>query len=862
MRKIGLNIFHTALVVSFSLCSHFLSAQNNLVSYERSPDSFELSASGKSTSLYADANDYPGVMRAVTNLQTDIKAVTDSEPLLITSPKSLQGALVIAGTIGKNALIDQLIKNKKLDVADVNGKWETFIIQVVDNPFPKVKRALVIVGSDKRGTIYGVYELSKQIGVSPWYWWADVPVKKSKSLFVNPIRYYSGEPAVKYRGIFLNDEEPALGRWAVANYGGFNHQFYEKVFELLLRSRANFLWPAMWWASFNSDDPLNPKLADEYGIVMGTSHHEPMSRAHAEWKPFQGGAWNYENNETKLRDFWTQGIKRMGSYETLLTIGMRGDGDEAMTDKTNIALLERIVKDQREIITQTTGKKANDVPQVWALYKEVQDYYDQGMRVPDDVTLLLCDDNWGNVRKLPKLTEQKRAGGYGIYYHFDYVGGPRNYKWVNTNSLPRIWEQMNLSYQYGADRVWIVNVGDLKPMEFPISFFLDYAWAPNKIGAGDLQNYTEQWCAQQFGVQHAKEIAECISQYGKLNARIKPELLNEETYSLENYDEFVTVLNEYKSLRDKALALQKEISIEQQEAFYQLVLHPALACTNLYEMYYYVALNHKTASLNQKVANEYADKAKELFKNDSLITLDYHSRNNGKWNKMMSQTHIGYTYWQQPPFNKMPEVKYVVKGVDAPQPTTLASKASSNLIPKGETGNIFYERDGYICMAAEHFTKAVNTPEVTWTVLSDHGRTGSSITPFPVTVSQQQLSAVSPHVTYTFYSSDEGKVTLQLYFSPTLNFNHSVTGTQYAISIDDETPQIVSLNKEDVDLKTWEGWVASNINIKTSSHQVVKPGKHVVKYWMIDPGAVLQKLVLNFGGLKPSYLGPPETLRR
>ena len=267
----------------------------------------------------------------------------------------------------------------------------------------------------------------------------------------------------------------------------------------MLRLKANYLWPAMWGNAFNDDDPLNPVLADKYGIVMGTTHHEPMLRAQQEWKRYGNGQWNYDSNEVVLKDFWKKGIENMDSHESIVSIGMRGDGDMPMTVGSNIALLERIVRDQRKIIEDVTGKPASATPQLWALYKEVQDYYDKGMTVPDDVTLLLCDDNWGNIRKLPKLTDKPRSGGYGIYYHFDYVGDPRNYKWLNTNSIPRVWEQMNLAYQYGADRIWIVNVGDIKPMELPIQFFLDYAWNTKKWNAGNIASYPEKWAAEIFG---------------------------------------------------------------------------------------------------------------------------------------------------------------------------------------------------------------------------------------------------------------------------------------------------------------------------------------------------------------------------
>ena len=301
-------------------------------------------------------------------------------------------------------------------------------------------------------------------GVSPWYWWADVPPRRHSTLYVKAGRRLLGPPAVKYRGIFLNDEAPCLTGWVNEKFGGYNHQFYTNVFELLLRLKANYLWPAMWDNCFNEDDPLNPKLADEYGIVMGTSHVEPMMRADKEWnrQGHTAAEWNYQKNPETLRRFWTEGLERNKSYENIITVAMRGKVDTPMSESANIALLERIVADQRKIIEQVMRTNATAVPQLWALYKEVQEYYEKGMRVPDDVTLLWCDDNWGNLRRLPTAEERHRAGGAGIYYHFDYVGGPRNYKWLNTVPIAKVWEQMNLAYRYGADRIWIVNVGDLK----------------------------------------------------------------------------------------------------------------------------------------------------------------------------------------------------------------------------------------------------------------------------------------------------------------------------------------------------------------------------------------------------------------
>ena len=848
-----------SLLLLLILSTTQVGAQQHFVSSVKGGNSFGLSVSDKTTPLYASPIEYPGVIRALQDLQSDITRVTGNQPMLVTDTIPTASEIVLVGTIGKQPLLDQLIEQKKIDVTDITGKWETFLIQVVENPFPHVGRALVIAGSDKRGTIFGIYEVSKQIGVSPWYWWADVPPKKQESLYIKPGRYIQGEPTVKYRGIFLNDEQPALGGWVSENYGGFNSKFYTKVFELILRLKGNFLWPAMWGQSFYTEDPLNPKLADEYGIVISTSHHEPMMRAHVEWQRYNKGKWNYATNDSTLREFWREGINRMGNYESIVTMAMRGDGDEPMSEESNISLLQRIVSDQRAIIEKTTRKEITATPQVWALYKEVQDYYDKGMRVPDDITLLLCDDNWGNLRKLPHRDETKRAGGYGIYYHFDYVGGPRNYKWINTNPIERVWEQMHLAYQYGANRIWVVNVGDLKPMEFPISFFLDYAWNPAAIKGDQLQQYTEEWCTQQFGSAHAKEIASLLSTYSKYNGRVKPELLNEKTYSLNHYNEFERVVTAYRQLAAHAKTFAQKIEAAHQDAYFQLIQHPITASANLYELYYYVALNQQAVNQNDMRANAYADKAHEHYQIDSLMTREYHERNNGKWNHMMSQTHIGYTYWQQPPVNKMPAVQYLKEGMTIASENPIPSKDARHLVPRKAKGNIFYEKDQYISIEASHASRWVNTNEITWQVLPNHGRTGSAITPFPVTAKAQTLSSTSPHVEYDFYTYSDGDAVLQLYFSPTLNFHHTLTGLQYAVSIDDEKPQNVGLNADDAQNSIWEHWVANNIITKVSSHTVREPGKHTIKFWMIDPGIVLQKLVLDLGGVKPSYLGPPET---
>ncbi|ASB48672.1 glycosyl hydrolase 115 family protein [Alkalitalea saponilacus] len=632
------------------------SHSSSIISFSAVDGYFPLAVSGKPVPLYTHSDDYQGVIRALKDLQSDFELVTKNKPKLSINSVPKSKRVVIAGTLGNNQVIDKLAEDGKINAEELDGKWEKFIIQVVDNPVKGVDQALVIAGSDKRGTIFGIYEISRQIGVSPWYWWADVPVSHQPNLYVSPERFTLGEPKVQYRGIFLNNDEPALGNWVRHSFGGFNHQFYEKVFELILRLRGNYLWPAMWGKAFHDDCPHNAPLADMYGVVIGYTHHEPMMRAHIEWARYGEGDWDYQTNEEGLREFWIEGIERMKDYESTVTLAMRGDGDEPLSEEANIELIERVVNDQREII-QNYAKNPDDVIQVWALYKEVMDYYNRGMEVPDDVLILLTNDNWGNIRYLPDPDDAaKRSGGWGMYYHFDYVGGPRSYKWINTIQISRIWEQMNVTYRHNIDKMWLVNVGDLKPMEFPISFFLDFAWNPDAIPADVMGQYPKWWAQQQFGKEFAEEIAHLLNEYTRINSRRKPELLNEDTYSIIHFREGQRVVEDYNNLLKEAERINEKISEEYRDAFFQLVLYPVKASANLNEMYVSVAKNRLYARQLRSNTTEMADKVRYHFDMDAKLNDKYHSIADGKWMHMMSQTRIGYTYWNQPPWDVMPNV--------------------------------------------------------------------------------------------------------------------------------------------------------------------------------------------------------------
>ena len=948
--------FRVALVAGSVLCSvRALPAQ----------ESFSIASGGRAVPLIVSDADHAGVVRVVGDLRADVERVTGIAPTVAGAPSAGERRAVIIGTIGRSPLIDSLVARGRLDVRGLRGKWESYRREVVTNPLPGLDRALVIAGSDKRGTIYGVYDVSAAIGVSPWYWWADVPVRRRTEASVPSARVTMGEPAVKYRGIFINDEAPAFSGWTREKFGGVNHLAYEKIFELILRLRGNYLWPAMWGNAFADDDSLNAVLADRYGIVMGTSHHEPMTRAQQEWRRYGKGPWNYEQNDSTLRAFWRKGIERMGSRENIVTLGMRGDGDMPMTQGSNIALLERIVTDQRRILADVTGRDASLTPSLWALYKEVQDYYDKGMRVPDDVTLLFSDDNWGNIRRLPAPADRNRPGGFGVYYHFDYVGGPRNYKWINTNPIGRVWEQMHLAHETGANRIWIVNVGDLKPMEFPIQFFLDYAWDPSRIPAEALPAYTRSWAAQQFGSEHAAEIAELVTRYLVFAGRRKPELLSPETYSLANYGEADRVVAGYDSLVQRAAALAARLPADARAAFYELVEHPVLAAANLNAMYVATARNRLFAQQGRASTNLLADSVRAMFERDAAISR-YFNRElaGGKWSHMMDQTHIGYTYWQEPPRNVMPRVDVIqvpeggelgvwwdgqqpfVPGQGPPPggrlreptlpefdayarqrswielfnrgatpvrfeahaaapyvrlsatsgtvrtdqrlivdvdwsaapvgtttvPITVTSPdagARSFVVraivrnpasPRRELVQGFVGSNGHVSMEAEHYSRAVAAAPIRWTRIPDLGRTLSGITAEPVTMASQAPGGNGARLEYRMFLFDSGAVTVRVYLSPALNFSGAAHGMRYAVSIDDEPPQIVNVTA-DSSLRAWEQSVSDNTTIGVTKHQVATAGEHVLKYWLVDPGLVLQKIVLDAGGVRPSYLGPPESWR-
>lgn len=829
--------------VSMALLSSLgMSAADQFVSFQKGD---LLINRDNKVEIYMDANDCKGVSYAANALVKDIMKVSGSKAIL-TSDAGLKDKdaagkpTILVGTIGHSAAIDQLIRQKRINGNLLKGKREKFIITVVNGQ-------LVIAGSDRRGTIYGIYELSQQMGVSPWYDWADVPVEHHDSIFVNKGVYTDGEPAVRYRGIFLNDEAPCLTSWVKNTYGTEygDHRFYQRVFELVLRLRGNMMWPAMWGWAFYADDPENEKTADEMGVVMSTSHHEPMARNHQEYARNRKGwgPWNYQKNKENLQKFFREGIERMKGTEQIVTIGMRGDGDEAMSNEADTRLMTNIINDQRKIIADVTGKKASEIPQVWALYKEVLDYYDKGMKVPDDVTLLLCDDNWGNVRRVPNAKERKHKGGWGLYYHVDYVGAPRNSKMLNVTPVQNPWEQLTLAYENGIDRLWILNVGDLKPMEYPISQFMDMAWNPHKYSVNNITRHTRDWCAQQFGESQADEAARILNLICKYNGRCTPEMLDKNTYSLEN-GEWQEVVNQYLQLEADALRQYNSLPAAYHDAYRQIILFPIEVMSNLHQMYFAQAQNNALYKQGNPKANVWADECERLFKRDSIICDYYnHKMAGGKWNGMMTQKHIGYKSWNDA-FEKD----------TCPQLFRVSTK----------DGVIISENNGVVEIEAPYYNSKTDATEAKWTEIPFMGKSVSAMTLMPYTKSVKGAS-----ITYKFKlkaekasdgnaSNGKQKVRIHVITKSTLDYLNK-GGLTYGVSLDGTSPVEINFNK-DLNEKPENIY---NIYYPTIATRIVDQvielelpattdGIHSLTLTPNDPAIVFEKIVIDGRGGKKS----------
>lgn len=628
---------------------------------------------------------FPGVIRVTEKVAHDVELVSGKKPQILVEkeiPETLESSgedwTIIAATKGKSSFLKKLEEAGSAELKELEQKRECYAWI-----FPEIKNRtksnlLVIAGSDKRGTIYGLFHLSEMLGVSPFVDWCGLmPPKQEKIELREDMACISKEPSVRYRGFFINDEWPAFGNWCNHNFGGFNAKAYDHVFELLLRLKGNYLWPAMWSARFADDGPdlLNAELADEYGIIMGMSHHEPCLRQGEEYKYLRGknsvygDAWNFRTNREGITKFWEDGLKRSGKFENVITVGMRGEADTAIMGKNatledNIQLLRDVLKTQKKLIQERVNLDLTKVPRMIALYKEVEEFFYgnektkglMGAEELEDVILMLCDDNYGNLRTLPTEEMRKHAGGYGMYYHLDYHGWPVSYEWINSSYLPKIWEQMSMAYDFGVRELWMVNVGDIATQEFPLSFFLDMAYDFDRWGSRALnctQEYTRKWVRQQFGsVEEETQdtIADILEQYTKIIHRRRPEALNPETYHPVQEKESSRIFEEEEQLLKKLQDVYETIektNPQNLSAFIALVYYPAFGTMNLVKMQILAGWNHYYANLGAVCANDYGDEVERCMEQDRKAVEMYHQMDQGRWYGMGMSQHIGFTHWNE-----------------------------------------------------------------------------------------------------------------------------------------------------------------------------------------------------------------------
>lgn len=956
-------------------------------------DGFCLVGRGLVADVLIDPQDSKTVHLGARLFSEDIGRITSQKASLKRDLASVSPLCVIAGSVDGCQFIKELVREKTIDVSPIKGQWESCLIQAVYRPFPGIDGALVVAGSDRRGTVYGLLELSKQMGVSPWYYFADVPPKKRQAIHVKARRTILPSPSVKYRGIFINDEMWGLRPWAMNTLAphegkGIGPTTHRKIFELLLRLKANFLWPAMHQQTkpFNCYEQ-NKVVADEYGIVMGSSHIEPMLRNNmggAEWdREYPDEPWDYVNNRDHIYAYWVKRAKENGRYENVYTLGKRGKDDHAGSDIT-VPVLEQIFADQRTILQKWVNPDVAKVPQVLIPYTEVLGLYNKGLRVPDDVIICWPDDNFGNIRQLPSARERGRSGGSGIYYHFQWLNGATSaYPWLYTSPLALTWMEMKKAYDYQVRDLWVVNVGDIKPAEIGIEHFMQMAWDMSAFQENDPMGFLEAWATRDFGRPYASRIANIMAKHFELGYARRPEHMvmyrgrdkkyTYDWFSVTNYnDEAQQRVDAYDQLIKETDTLYDALPLAKQDAFFQMVAYNVRGAALHNRKVIYAHKAHEYAEQNRASASVYAARAQEAEQEIKALILHYNTglvTVGDKWNHMASLPGPWGAQWQQwamPPMNSYlgnggPRMAIALEGGDdsvlpgfsvynldrrfvdlyntgngvvywlartsadwiklsessgciaddqriwvsierdkAPKGRaqagqvafawssssadvwanydamsesrraafragTLGTRGPGNVFevtlplfnptsPSVQSVKGFVESNGYISMEAEHFSRKVDKTHASWKVIEGLGRTGDSVTVLPTTipshVSMDDIIKKSPVLDYDIYTFTEGPATIQFNCVPSnpINSDH---GLRLAVSIDDAAPVIASRTSRDV--------IANLMTLKAKL-DMPKQGQHVLQVWMVDPGVVVDKIIVDFGGVQESYLGPPESV--
>lgn len=956
--------------------------------HEKSPETkyaFTLASPRQTAAILYDASDAAVVKRAAELFAADVEAVTGRRPQ-VTSATGETGPAVIVGTVGGSALIRRLSEAGKIDTAPLEGAWERYLIQTVANPLPGIRKALVIAGSDRRGAAYGLFTLSELIGVSPWYWWADVPVKKHAALHVDAPPTYSQTPSVRYRGIFLNDEDWGLTPWASQTFeperGNIGPRTYAKVCELLLRLKANYLAPAMHPVSTSFNQiPENKLVADTFAIVMGSTHCEPLLlNTASEWDTQTMGPWNYDKNKEGINRVLTQRVRENSPYENVYTLALRGLHDGAMSTTLpmheKVRMLQQALLDQRRILAENIDRPVETVPQAFTPYKEVLEIYSNGLELPDDITIVWPDDNYGYMKRLSGVREQRRTGRSGVYYHVSYLGVPHSYLWFSTTPPSLMYEELRKAYDTTADRLWLVNCGDLKGSEMQVSLFLDMAWDIGRFTADNVVSYPARWLAGIFGEAYYDRLEAMTREHLRLAFPRKPEYmgwgyhwnrfdhnceqLTDTDFSFTNYDEAQRRLEAYRQLGARAEALLHEIGDEARPAFYQLVYYPLRGAELMNRMTLGGQRNRWYARQGRAATNAVRDEVQRCYDSLQVITRGYNSLLGGKWNHMMSmrQNYDGVSaYFNLPHLAThdaagAPRLALQVAGEDvtgarafhalpafdnylrrtypveiynrgggtlawtahASEPWVVLSKSagktadeeritvgidwekapSGNAVPaqivfrageqsekvlvslfnptapsRAELRGIYVENNGCVSIPAAGCHRVRENDRIKITAVEDLGIEGPALQLGDPTAPLQIFrSRDVPCAEYDFYAFDAGSVDVYTYVLPTFPLHadrdfrigeNTNTDTKYSVQIDDgalATPSSSHVEYSQV----WFESVLRNCAVNKSTLHIDKPGRHTLRIRVGDPGIVLQKIVLDFGGMKRSYLGPQSTL--
>ena len=956
--------------------------------HEKSPETkyaFTLASPRQTAAILYDASDAAVVKRAAELFAAEVEAVTGRRPQ-VTSATGETGPAVIVGTVGGSALIRRLSEAGKIDTAPLEGAWERYLIQTVANPLPGIRKALVIAGSDRRGAAYGLFTLSELIGVSPWYWWADVPVKKHAALHVDAPPTYSQTPSVRYRGIFLNDEDWGLTPWASQTFeperGNIGPRTYAKVCELLLRLKANYLAPAMHPVSTSFNQiPENKLVADTFAIVMGSTHCEPLLlNTASEWDTQTMGPWNYDKNKEGINRVLTQRVRENSPYENVYTLALRGLHDGAMSTTLpmheKVRMLQQALLDQRQILAENIDRPVETVPQAFTPYKEVLEIYSNGLELPDDVTIVWPDDNYGYMKRLSGVREQRRTGRSGVYYHVSYLGVPHSYLWFSTTPPSLMYEELRKAYDTTADRLWLLNCGDLKGSEMQVSLFLDMAWDIGRFTADNVVTYPARWLAGIFGEAYYDRLEAMTREHLRLAFPRKPEYmgwgyhwnrfdhnceqLTDTDFSFTNYDEAPRRLEAYRKLGARAEALLHEIGDEARPAFYQLVYYPLRGAELMNRMTLGGQRNRWYARQGRAATNAVRDEVQRCYDSLQVITRGYNSLLGGKWNHMMSmrQNYDGVSaYFNLPHLAThdaagAPRLALQVAGEDvtgarafhalpafdnylrrtypveiynrgggtlawtahASEPWVVLSKSagktadeeritvgidwekapSGNAVPaqivfrageqsekvlvslfnptapsRAELRGIYVENNGCVSIPAAGCHRVRENDRIKITAVEDLGIEGPALQLGDPTAPLQIFrSRDVPCAEYDFYAFDAGSVDVYTYVLPTFPLHadrdfrigeNTNTDTKYSVQIDDgalATPSSSHVEYSQV----WFESVLRNCAVNKSTLHIDKPGRHTLRIRVGDPGIVLQKIVLDFGGMKRSYLGPQSTL--